>query len=128
MRKGTFCKNLFLKDRKGQFYLVIIPEDFVVDLKYLKQTLGAYRNFSFGKEEDLDRLLGTMPGCVTPYGLSHDAECEVRVIIDATLSEPHTLLNFHPLVPWLTTLITFSDLNTFVTHSGHQIEVTNLIE
>lgn len=32
-----YCKNLFLKDRKGSFYLVIYKEDLILDLKLLKK-------------------------------------------------------------------------------------------
>lgn len=32
-----YCKNLFLKDRKGSFYLVIYKEDLILDLKFLKK-------------------------------------------------------------------------------------------
>jgi Ala-tRNA(Pro) deacylase len=126
-QKGILCKNLFLKDRKGQFYLVIIPESAKIDLKYLKQILGAYRNFSFGKEDELDRLLGTTPGCVTPLGIGCDVSHELRIIIDESLTSDDALLNFHPFVPWLTTVLSFNDLHKLISHSHHQVEVINLI-
>ena len=59
---GTFCKNLFLKDRRGQYYLVIIHEDERVDLKALKNQLKAHRNLSFATPTDLKDLLGVRPG------------------------------------------------------------------
>lgn len=126
-RKGIFCKNLFLKDRRGQFYLVIIPENQNVDLKYLKQTVRACRNLNLGKAEDLRKLLNVEAGCVTPFGILHDQCHPIRVIIDSSLTNPDELLNFHPFVPWLTTVIKFSDLNKFVTFCGYHLEVIHLV-
>lgn len=127
-RKGLFCKNLFLKDRKDQFYLVIIPDHQKVDLKSLKKTVGAHRNFSFGQVDDLKQLLGVEPGCVTPFGIMCDHSHKVRVIIDSSLTEPHFLLNFHPFVPWLTTVIKFCDLDNFISFYGCQLEILDLFE
>lgn len=125
-KKGIFCKNLFLKDRRGQFYLVIIPDYQTVNLKSLKQIVGAHRNLSFGQADDLKLLLGVEPGSVSPFGMMCDHTHKVRVIIQSTLTD--SLLNFHPFVPWLTTVITFSDLHKFISFCGYQLEILNLFE
>jgi len=127
-RKGIFCKNLFLKDRRGQFYLVIIPEHENVDLKYLKKCVGAYRNFSFGSADDLMLLLGAEAGIVSPFGMMCDTSHRVRIIIDSSLAHSHLLLNFHPFVPWLTTVIKFCDLCKFVSFCGCELENVNLCD
>lgn len=125
--KGTFCKNLFLKDRKGQFYLVIVPEDDTVDLKALKLQLRAHRNLSFGTPGDMRRLLGVSPGGVTPFGLLHDVGQQVRVAIATSLTSPeHSLLNFHPLDKRLTVLITFTALQSFLQHCGYVITFVDM--
>jgi len=124
---GQFCKNLFLKDRKGQFYLVIVPEDRKVDLKFLKYQLGAYRNFSFGLKDDLYRILGVRPGGVSPFGLMNDQLNEIRVVIDEELANTEQPLNFHPLDPDKTCLIAYEDLKKFITNRcNHMIEVVNM--
>lgn len=127
--KGTFCKNLFLKDRKGQFYLVIIPENETVDLKALKIQLGAHRNLSFGCPGDMKRLLGVSPGGVTPFGLLHDSTRgqQVRVAIATSLTSPsHSLLNFHPLDHRLTLLITLTGLQRLLHHCGYVITFVDM--
>lgn len=125
--KGIFCKNLFLKDRKGQFYLIIFPEDKVIDLKELKVKVHAHRNFSFSSSEDLLAKLGVPPGAVTPLGLIFDPSGSIRVIIDQSLADdPDSLLNFHPLTPDETMLISFSNLETFIKHTGHSFLVLKL--
>lgn len=117
--QGIFCKNLLLKDRKGQFYLVVCPEGKNVDLKTLKQDLKAHQNFSFSTTEDLESLLGCCPGAVSPLGVIHDTGNKVRVVIDSNLRDCTELLNFHPLDQKLTTLIYLRDLLMFLEHFDH---------
>ena len=116
--KGIFCKNIFLKDRKGQLYLVICNETTDIDLKKLKPLLGAHRNFSFGSAKDLDLKLALTPGAVSPFGLINDTEHSVRFVVDKAMvkgaKKKNELLNFHPIVDFLTTLLTIDDLLKFV--------------
>jgi len=62
---GAHSKNLFLKDAGGAFWLVTVPAEARVDLKALPDAIGCKR-VSFGKPEDMERLLGIQPGSVTP--------------------------------------------------------------
>ena len=126
---GIFCKNLFLKDRRGQFYLVIVGEDQLVDLRSLKKQLGAHRNLSFGCPDELWLCLGVTPGGVTPFGLLHDIKRHlVHVALDKSLtSHPHTMFNFHPLDDKnRTTLISYSHLWKFIQHCGHSVTIVEL--
>jgi hypothetical protein len=45
--KTVYCKNIFLKDRKGKFYYIICHEDNNVNLRQLKYKLHAHRNRAF---------------------------------------------------------------------------------
>lgn len=83
---GAHTKNLFLKDNGGQYWLVTVPGEIRVDLKALPDTIGSKR-LSFGKAEDLLRLLGLTPGSVTPLGAMNDSGGEVRVVVDRELAE-----------------------------------------
>jgi Ala-tRNA(Pro) deacylase len=62
--KGAHTKNLFLKDKAGAFWLVTVQDKVQVDLKALPAAIGSDR-VSFGKAEDMERLLGILPGSVT---------------------------------------------------------------
>src|SRR5262249_33489353 len=53
---GLHCKNLFIKDRKGGFWLVVMPADKRADLTWLEKTLGAPR-FSFARPDALQEVL-----------------------------------------------------------------------
>ena len=63
---GGHCKSLFLKDKKGRFWLVVADEDRPINLKRLAKQLGA-GNLSFAKPEALRAHLGVEPGSVTPF-------------------------------------------------------------
>ena len=58
---GTHSKNLFLKDKKSQFWLIVAHEDRNIDLKGLSKQIGAAQ-LSFGKPEALMTKLGVEPG------------------------------------------------------------------
>ena len=128
--KGIFCKNIFLKDRKGQFYYVICNETTDIDLRKLKILVRAHRNFSFASTNDLYLKLALTPGAVSPFGLINDPEHSVRFIVDKAMvkeaREKDVLLNFHPIVDFLTTLMSVDDLMTFVAHCGHEAELVDL--
>src|SRR5689334_6940595 len=70
---GGHCKSLFLKDKKGGFWLAVMLEERRIDLKKLAARLSTPR-FSFGGAADLHRLLGVRPGSVTPFALLNDAK------------------------------------------------------
>src|SRR6185437_4216896 len=70
---GGHTKNLFLKDRKGELWLVVAREGLRVDLNALAKQLDVSR-FSFGAAELLIETLGVPPGSVTPFALINDAD------------------------------------------------------
>ena len=114
---GGHCKNLFLRNKKGHMWLVVCPEDRVLDLKELGDRIGAGR-VSFGSPERLMAHLGVLPGAVTPFAVMNDADRRVHVVVDeALLAE--ALLNFHPLVNDQTTTIAPADLMKFLEAVDH---------
>jgi Ala-tRNA(Pro) deacylase len=122
---GAHTKNLFLKDKKDNYFLLTVEEDASVDLKSVHQLIGAASRVSFGKPEALSELLGVQPGAVTVFGAINDSAGRVRIVIDAALAaEP--LINAHPLVNTATTTIASKDLLAFVKATGHDPLVLNL--
>jgi Ala-tRNA(Pro) deacylase len=114
---GAHTKNLFLKDTGGQFWLVTAPHDARVDLKALPATIGA-KKVSFGKAEDMERLLGVIPGSVTPLAAFNDGEGAVKVVIDARLSDADCV-NIHPLRNTATVGISGAGLIAFLMAHEH---------
>lgn len=114
---GAHTKNLFLKDAGGQFWLVTVPHDLRVDLKALPTAIGS-KKVSFGKAEDMERLIGVTPGSVTPLAAIADKEGAVNVVLDATLAGAGRV-NVHPLRNTATLGLSGPDLQRALTHWGH---------
>ncbi|MFN7281599.1 MAG: YbaK/EbsC family protein, partial [Brevundimonas sp.] len=68
---GAHTKNLFLKDKKGQLWLISARQDTVIDLKAAPKIIGSDR-LSFGNETLMWETLGVRPGSVTALGLIND--------------------------------------------------------
>ena len=119
---GGHTKNLFLKDKKDNFFLVTVGEDAVVDLKQIHQVIGAASRVSFGRPEMLMELLGVIPGAVTVFGLINDTQRRVKVVLDQDLMA-HDVINAHPLINEATTSITSADLIRFVEATGHDAAI-----
>lgn len=122
---GGHTKNLFLKDKKDNFFLVTVGEDAVVDLKQIHQLIGAASRVSFGKPEMLMELLGVTPGAVTVFGVINDTANKVRLVLDQDLME-HAVINAHPLTNEATTSIAATDLIRFVEATGHDPVILNV--
>ena len=123
--RGTHCKNLFLRNKKGnRHYLVIAPTSRAVDLRGLNHTLHEDR-LSFGSPERLMKSLGLEPGSVSPFGLINDTAKEVRVVVDADLRSS-SFLGFHPNTNTATLDISFADFEKFLAQSGNDVRYLKL--
>jgi Ala-tRNA(Pro) deacylase len=121
---GTHCKNLFLKDAKGQMWLVSCPIHRKVDLKSLPDKIGSAR-ISFGSADRLRATLFIEPGSVTPFALANDHDRKVICVLDKTMMQD-PLLAFHPLVNTATTILAPSALLAFLKATGHAPRLVNL--
>jgi Ala-tRNA(Pro) deacylase len=121
---GGHCKNLFLRDRKSRMWLVVFREDLRVDLKALGPLIGADR-LSFGSADRLMRVLGVIPGAVSPFALINDTDNQVSVILDKAMMALSPL-NYHPISNEMTTAITPDGLVSFIRAGGHHPEVVDL--
>ena len=109
---GGHTKNLFLKDHKGQLWLISALGHTVIDLKAAWKVIGAGR-FSFGPEALMLETLGVTPGSVTALGLINDVEHRVRFVLDAALAKADPL-NFHPLTNTATTTLSQAGFRRFL--------------
>ena len=114
---GLHCKNLFIKDKKGGIWHVVVPGDKRVDLNALEKSLGAPR-FSFAKPEVLWEVEQLTPGSVTPFGLINDTARRVTVILDDEMLQSEWV-NFHPLHNAASTTLRATDLVKFVRSLGY---------
>lgn len=122
---GGHTKNLFLKDKKENYFLLTVEEDAEIDLKQIHHVIGASGRVSFGKPDKLLDYLGVTPGSVTAFGLINDIQGAVKIIFDETLMR-HDIINAHPLTNEATTSIARNDLLRFVAASGHEALILKL--
>ena len=123
--EGGHTKNLFLKDKKGNYFLLTAQEDTEINLKTLHKLLGGSSRFSFGKAEMMEEYLGVTPGAVTAFGIINDREGQVKFAIDQRLLE-HDKINCHPLVNTATTTILKDDLLSFAESCDHAPMIVDL--
>ena len=115
---GAHTKNLFLKDAGGAFWLVTVPGEARVDLKTLPAAIGCKR-VSFGKADDMQRLLGIAPGSVTPLAAINAAPGSITVVLDAGLAAAERV-NVHPLRNTGTIGLAGATILDLLRHWGHE--------
>ncbi|MFT3998127.1 MAG: prolyl-tRNA synthetase associated domain-containing protein [Asticcacaulis sp.] len=123
---GAHTKNLFLKDDKGQLWLISAEQTTQINLKALPKRIGSGR-LSFGSEERLYAALGVRPGSVTALALINDPQQKVRFILDKRLDEAE-IVNFHPLVNTATTALSQTDFRRVLEKLGREYRVVDFAE
>lgn len=116
---GGHTKNLFVKDKKDNYFLLTVEENATVDLKTVHTIIGGASKVSFGRPEKLMEYLGVIPGAVTAFGVINDAGKNVKIIVDEELMNDE-IVNCHPLVNDATTSIASRDLLRFIEATGHE--------
>jgi Ala-tRNA(Pro) deacylase len=122
---ATHCKNLFLRNKKGnRHYLVVAAHDRPVSIARVAELAGDDR-LSFASPERLRAHLGLAPGSVSPFGLINDAQHAVRVIVDAGLKDA-ARVGFHPNVNTATLVIAMPDFERFLQSTGNPVQFATL--
>jgi Ala-tRNA(Pro) deacylase len=113
---GAHTKNLFLKDKKGQLWLISARQDTVIDLKRLHRVIGSDR-LSFGSAELMVETLGVTPGSVTAFALINDWGHRIRFVLDKALADAERV-NFHPMTNTATTGVSREGFRRFLEAAG----------
>ncbi|KAB7496207.1 Prolyl-tRNA synthetase associated domain-containing protein 1 [Armadillidium nasatum] len=79
---GLHMKNLFLKDKKKNLYLLCARHDSKINLNDVAKKIGA-KELRFADENTLKDVLGVTQGCVTLYALVNDPENRVHILLDS---------------------------------------------
>lgn len=109
---GAHCKSLFVKNKKDQYFLIVVRDSSVLDLNSLSAKIGGGR-LSFCSEERLWEKLRVRPGSVTPFALIQPTATHIQLILEAEMMA-YPLLNYHPLINTKTTTITNADFKKFL--------------
>jgi len=85
---GAHTKNLFLRNKKGRMFLLVVEPDHTVDLRGLRDRIQVSGGqFAFASTERLGHYLGVVPGSVSPLALINDTQCKVNVYFESSLLE-----------------------------------------
>ena len=118
--KGAVTKNLFLKDKKKNLFLLSCLHDREVKLNELAKKVGA-KELRFGDEAVMSELLDVTQGCVTAFALLNDSEGKVKFLADAALLDgSNERVFFHPLVNTATTGVSAGDFKKFLAAAKHE--------
>lgn len=121
----THCKNLFLRNHKGDIhYLVILEYCKPLDIHALWDILGTGR-LSFGSPQRMMKYLGVTPGSVSLFGLINDESHSVRLILDKKL-ETAEKISFHPNDNTASFIITHDSLHKFIRSVGNSYQFLDL--
>ncbi|PWB68538.1 MAG: hypothetical protein C3F15_16155 [Holophagae bacterium] len=121
---GGHFKNLFLRDKPGRMWIVVMPAERSVDLKRLAELLETSR-LSFASADRMARYLGVGAGAVTPFAVVNDHERAVTVVLDEKLLS-RSRINLHPLENTATTGIAPAELVRFLEAVDHPPQILAL--
>ena len=124
--EGHHSKNLFLKNKKNDFFLFSFEEDEKIDLKKMSKLLKI-GNLSFANQEYLFKYLGVKPGSVSPYALLNDKDNVVNFYLEKKLYESE-LINFHPLLNNSTITMPTKQFINFIVENKKKIHIFSIEE
>ncbi|MCX7614445.1 MAG: prolyl-tRNA synthetase associated domain-containing protein [Clostridiales bacterium] len=124
--KAPFCKNLFLQNRQGtEFFLLLIREDKRFRTAEVSKKIDRAR-LSFGNDDKLYEFLGLYPGAISPMGLIHDKNHIINLLIDKDLLQEERLC-FHACVNTQSIAMHVCDfINIFLSYTGHTPQVIEI--
>ena len=124
--RGGHSKNLFLKNKKNNFYLITCEEHDEINLKKISKSLNL-GNISFAKADYLNKYLGIKPGSVSPFALLNDQKNDVVFYLEKNLYNSE-LINFHPLINTLTITMPTKIFIEFMIENNKKIHVFSSIK
>lgn len=122
---GAHTKQLLMKAKNKDIYvLAIVMHDKQVDTKALAKEFGA-QSFSFASPERLMDMMKLTPGSVTPFGLMHDTQHAIQVVVDEDAWNIG-LFRFHPMINTATLVIEKPAFEAFMKYTGHAFTVRKI--
>lgn len=115
---STSCKNLFLCNKRQEYFMLMLPADKKLSAKNVARQIGS-PHLSFASAEDMERLLHTYPGAVSVLSLIYDKEKRVQLLIDKGLMNV-TYIGCHPCTNTCSLKIKMEDILTvWLPATGH---------
>jgi len=124
--KGSHSKNLFIKNKKNNFFLISCEEYEEINLKKISKSLN-FGNISFAREQYLFNILGIRPGSVSPFALLNDKNNVVSFYLEKKLHDSE-FLNFHPLINNATVTMVTNNFIEFMIENEKKIHIFSSTE
>ena len=122
---STHCKNIFLRNHKGdKHYLVILEHRQNANIHQLEKILKQGK-LSFASPQRMMKYLGLEPGSVSPFGLIHDTANHVHLFLDENLKKAERL-SFHPNLNTASLIIKYQDFIRYLEWKGNSYEFIEL--
>lgn len=119
-------KNLLLCNaQKSRFYMLIMPGDKKFLTKNLSKQIKSSR-LSFAEGAYMEQFLNITPGSLSIFGLMHDKDNNVQLVIDKDVLEDE-YFGCHPCINTSTLKIKTSDImNVFLPLTNHESIIVEL--
>lgn len=114
------AKNLFVRDGKKNYYLLVVKGNKRVNLKKFRRENGIGA-LLFASEQELAAVLGLTSGSVTPFGILNDTEHKVQCFIDKEFTEGAGLIGVHPNDNTATVWLKTRDLIDLIKENGNAV-------
>ena len=121
---SVHIKNLYLRDKKKNNFLITCEQDKKIDLKLLKEKIKSDR-LSFGSSDRLFQNLGVLPGAVSPFCMLNGIKKNVNFYCDYDLKQFNKIY-LHPFVSDRTVCLNINDLEKFLKKHDIYINWINL--
>ena len=116
---GGHTRNLFVKDKKGRLFLLVLGAHTPIELKRAHEKIGAQGRLSFALGRTTGGGLGRQARRGDAVRGDQRSRHQVTVVLDAAMMADERL-SFHPLVNTRTTTLASADLVTFLRACGHE--------
>lgn len=122
--EGVRTKTMFLKDKKKNYYMLVMDDKKRLNFHEFQDLTGAKR-VSMAHPGDIKEQLGLVPGIISPFGLMNNTAHNVRVLFDKDMLE-EPILTFHPNENTHTIFLKTVDVLEFVKAQGYEPEIIDL--
>jgi len=126
---GTVCKNLFVKNKKNGYYMLVVLgmtekldfENLAAKYNYANSTTFTKNDFKFADENELKTHLKVVRGACSLLALFNNMEeHNVTVFVSCGIKKD-SKVNFHPLRNDKTLTLDYSDMVKFMVKTGHSL-------
>jgi len=117
-------RNMFLRTKKKQNFLITLSHYTPIDLKKLGHALDV-KGFSFGSPDRLMEILGVYPGSVTPVSVANANPADITIVLEEKMMRADKIA-VHPLINTMTIVLTPPDLLKFMGYYNHSPVIVDL--